>query len=152
MDAVFFFHLCNIARLQISSTLADAEILIHALITSRLDYCNARFLGLSKNRIARFQYVQNSAARVLTSSRRSAHITSLMHDLHWLLVASHIYFKIFLLTFKALNGLVPPYLSHILYSYSPPRSLRSSELGLLSIPRYRLSTVGGTFSVNAPKL
>ncbi len=73
----------------------------------------------------------------------SAHITPLLHDLHWLPVASRIHFKKLLLTFKALNGLAPPHLSDILHSYSLPRYLRSSELGLFSIPRYRLSTVVG---------
>jgi len=78
------FHLQNIARLRSSLTLADAETLIHALITSCLDYCNALFIGLPKRLIARLQYVQNSAARVLTSTRRSAHITPLLHKPHWL--------------------------------------------------------------------
>ncbi len=53
--------------------------------------------------------------------------------------------------FKALNGLVPPYLPHLLYSYSPP----SDHLSLVfcPFPRYRLSTVRGrSFSVNAPKV
>ncbi len=142
-----FPHLRNIARLRTSLTLADSEILIIALITSRLDYWNALFLGLPKKLIARLQYVQNSAARVLTSTRCSAHYSSNA----WSSLATCGITYTFL-SFKALNGLAPPYLSHLLYSYSPPRSLRSSELGLLSFPCYQLSIVGGrSFSVNGPK-
>ncbi len=69
-----FFHLLSIARLRSSLTLADAEILTHVLITSRLDYCNVLFLGLPKKIIARLKYVQNSAARVLTSNRHSGNL------------------------------------------------------------------------------
>ncbi|XDV50997.1 hypothetical protein PO909_019956, partial [Leuciscus waleckii] len=109
-------------------------------------------LVVQKKSIARLQYVQNSAARVLSSARRS-HITPLLHGLHWQPVASRIHYKVLLLTFKALNGLAPQYLSDLLYPYHPARSLRSADLGLLSIPRFRLSTVGGrSFSVNAPQL
>lgn len=68
-------------------------------------------------------------------------------------VASHIHFKVLLLTFKALNGLAPLYLSDLIHPYLPTRSLRSSELGPLSVPRFRLSTIGErSFCVNAPKL
>lgn len=117
-------------------------ILIHALITSCLDYCSYLFAGLPKKCVARLQYVKNSAARVLTFTRRSAHITPLLHSVHW--------FSLFT-TLKALNGLAPPYLAELLHPYCPAQSLRSSELGLLSIPRFRLTT-RRSFSVNAPKL
>jgi hypothetical protein len=36
-----FFHLCNIAETINFLSKKDAEKLIHALVTSRLDYCNA---------------------------------------------------------------------------------------------------------------
>ncbi|KAF4109519.1 hypothetical protein G5714_008771 [Onychostoma macrolepis] len=86
-------------------------------------------------------------------TKRSAHITPILADLHWLPVAYRIKFKIILLTFKALNGLAPYYLCNLLHPYSPPRSLRSSDSRLLTIPRYRLSSMGGrSFSVVAPKL
>ncbi len=99
------------------------------------------FLICQKKRIARLQYVQNSAARVLC--------TPLLHDLHWL--CHHVYIKRSRLTFKALNGPAPPYLSDLLYS-CPARSLGSSELALSSVPRYRLYTAGRSVSANAPQL
>ena len=43
-----FFHLQNIAKVQCFLTQQDAEKLIHAFITSRLEYCNALFTGLPK--------------------------------------------------------------------------------------------------------
>ncbi len=86
------------------------QTLVHAFVSSRLDYCNALFIGLPATSIARLQYNQNSAARILTRSKRSAHITSILADLHWLPVAYCIKFIMILLIFKALNGLAPFYL------------------------------------------
>ena len=36
-----FFHLRNIAKIRKMLSVHDAEKLIHAFVTSRLDYCNA---------------------------------------------------------------------------------------------------------------
>ncbi len=44
----------------------DMETVIHAFISSRLDYCNSLYLGFSKNLLSRLQLVQNAAARLLT--------------------------------------------------------------------------------------
>ncbi len=41
-----FFHLRNIAKLRNMLPLSDAEKLVHAFMTSRLDYCNA-LLGVT---------------------------------------------------------------------------------------------------------
>ncbi len=126
---------------------------MHAFITTRLDYCNALFSGLPDHSIFRLQYIQNSAARLLTSTKKSAHITPILFNLHWLPVSIRVQYKIILLTFKALKGLAPSYLSELLSSYIPSRSLRSSSSELLCVPRFHLSSMGGrSFSVTAPKL
>ncbi len=44
-------------------------------------------------------------------------------------------FRILLITYKALNGLAPQYLSELLSHYCPPRPLRSENSGYLIIPR-----------------
>ncbi len=44
---------------------------------------------------------------------------------HWLPIKHCIDFKILLITYKALNGLAPQYLSELLSHYSPPSPLRS---------------------------
>ena len=44
---IAFYHLRNIAKIRSFLSTADAEILIHAFVSSRLDHCNAFFSGLS---------------------------------------------------------------------------------------------------------
>uniref|UniRef100_A0AAR2KJT6 Reverse transcriptase domain-containing protein n=1 Tax=Pygocentrus nattereri TaxID=42514 RepID=A0AAR2KJT6_PYGNA len=120
-----FLHLRNIAKLRNSLSLQDAEKLVHAFITSRLDYCNALLSGRHSKSLNKLQLVQNAAARVLTRTRKFDHISPVLSALHWLPVKFRIDYKILLLTYKALNGLAPQYLSELLSYYEPSRLLRS---------------------------
>jgi hypothetical protein len=43
-----FYHLCNIGRIRKYLSYESCEQLIHAFITSRMDYCNALFFNLLK--------------------------------------------------------------------------------------------------------
>ncbi len=118
-----------------------------------LDYCNALLGGCSARLINKLQMVQNAAARVLTRTRKYDHISLVMSTLHWLPIKHRIDFKILLITYKALNGLPPQYLSELVSHYSPPRPLRSQNSGHLIIPRISKSTAGGrSFFYLAPKL
>ncbi len=81
------FHLRRIVQLHPFISANGAVTLIHAFVSSRLDYCNALFIGLPATSIAKLQYIQNLAARILTRTKRSAHITPILADLHWLPVA-----------------------------------------------------------------
>ncbi len=146
-----FFHLKNISKLRPMLSMSNAEMLIHAFLTSRLDYCNA-LLGGCSARLTNDR-VQNAAARVLTRTRKYDHISPVQSTLHWLPIKHCIDFKILLITYKALNGLAPQYLRELLSHYSPPRPLRSQNSGHLIIPRISKSTAGGrSFFYLAPKL
>ncbi len=53
-----FFHLRNISKLRNMLSVSDAEKLVHAFMTSRLDYCNALLGGCPASSINKLQIVQ----------------------------------------------------------------------------------------------
>ncbi len=55
-------------------SMSNVEMLIHAFMTSRLDYSNALLGGCSARLINKLQMVQNAAARVLPRTRKYDHI------------------------------------------------------------------------------
>ena len=59
------FHLPCIGRIRNLLTFDATAQLIHALITSRLDFCNSILYNLPNKQIERFQLIQNQAARML---------------------------------------------------------------------------------------
>ena len=128
-------------------------ILIHAFITSRLDSCNSLLIGLPVSEVKKLQHIQNTAARLVVRAKRHSHITPILHQLHWLAVEDRIVFKVLLITFKALHGIIPSYISEMIVNYCPSRSLRSSSKMLLQIPKTSTSTYGQrAFSAVAPRL
>ncbi|KAF7244648.1 FRAS1-related extracellular matrix protein 1 [Varanus komodoensis] len=106
----------------------------HALVTSRLDFCNALYVGLPLKTVRTLQLVQNRAARLLTGTGRYAHMTPVLHQLHWLPIEARAQFKVLIMTYKALNGLGPGYLNECLRPYMPDRPLRSAGESLLREP------------------
>ena len=52
----------------------DLEKSVHALIFSRLDYCNSVYTGLTKKSIKQLQLIQKAAAPVLTRTKKVDHI------------------------------------------------------------------------------
>ncbi len=88
-----YYHLKNIARIRCFVSSQDLEKLVHAFITSRVDYCNGLLIGLPKKTIRQLQLIQNAAARILIKTRKSEHITPDLRSLHWLPVTFRIDFK-----------------------------------------------------------
>jgi len=85
---------------------------VHAFVSSRLDYCNSLLFDVTDSLVLRLQAVQNAAARLISGTRRSEHITPVLRQLHWLPVRQRIIeFKMAVLVYKALNGFSPQYLA-----------------------------------------
>ena len=68
-----------------SLTTESVKTLVHALIASRLDYCNSVFYQFSAANLQALQSVLNAGAHLIMRKRKYDHITStLRDDLHWL--------------------------------------------------------------------
>jgi hypothetical protein len=151
--ALAYIHLIKSVRNSIDKS--AAEKLIHAFITSRLDYCNSLLVNLPKYKILGLQSMQNMAARVVTNTRKYDHITPVLRNLHWLPVAKRIHYKILLFTYQALHGTAPPYLCDMisLHTNDHSMSLRSSATLGLTTPRTRMVSYGDrAFTCIAPRL
>src|SRR6218665_2196249 len=98
-----------------------------SLVSSRLDYINSLFVGVSDLETKMLQRVQNSLAHVVlcVPKRTCSSVLLHVHQLHWIPVEFRIRFKLACLTFKTLSTSKPTctYLHALLTPYTPPRCL-----------------------------
>lgn len=133
-----FHHLKNSTRIRPFLTLPGADRLIHAFVTSRIDYSNALFVGLPANlsngySISRIQQQVFSLHRVSTLQASS---------LHFLPVHSRTDFKTLTLTYKAVHGMAPSYICDLDKLYVHSRSLQSANSLTLQQPACRFKSMG----------
>ena len=76
-----FRGLYNIRQIRKFLTVQSTKTLVHAFISSCLDYCNALLFGLPKYQLDRLQKVQNDAARVIFQIPKFDYITPALIDL-----------------------------------------------------------------------
>ena len=64
------------------------KTLVHAFVTSHVDYCNSVLSSAPKKVTDKLQHVQNAAARLVTGTwKYERGLSRLMHDdLHWLVI------------------------------------------------------------------
>ncbi len=145
------FALHNIRKIRPFLTEHAAQLLVQALVISRLDYCNALLAGLPSNTIKPLQMIQNSAARLVFNEPKRAHVTPLFVSLHWLPVAARIQFKTLMLAYRTTTGSAPTYFHSLLRIDIPSRSLRSASERRLVVPSLRGSkSLSRTFSFTVP--
>ena len=130
----------------------SATTLVHAFVTSRLDYCNSLLYNLPKTHIMKLQHVQNTAARLVSRTKPYCHISPVLHKLHWLPIKQRIAFKIMLLTYKSVHNASPSYISELITAHVPTRNLRSSSRFNFEVPKVRMRYGARSFAAAAPKL
>ena len=149
---IAFLKIREISYYRKFLTPSATKTLIHAYVTSRLDYCNGLLYGLPKDSLNRLQSVLNTAARLVTLTRKYDSITPVLKELHWLPIQFRIKYKVILQVFKSLNGMAPQYLSNKLV-HKPNTGLRSDNKNLLIPLSARLKLYGDrSFSVAGPRL
>ena len=148
---VLHFQLRTIKKVRNILDQDTTKLLIHSLVTSRLDYCNSLLYGLPKYSLNRLQCLQNKAARIIAGTKLSDHITPVLRSLHWLPVEKRIVFKIACIVFNVLNNNdCPVYLKSQLQPYTPNRTLRSSSSNLLCRKKSKNKFLDRAFSYSGP--
>jgi len=73
-----------------------ATTIVHAFVTSRVDYCNSVFHCVSVASVQPLQNVLNVAARIILRKRKFDHITTDERErLRWLPVQQRIEYKVY---------------------------------------------------------
>ena len=125
---------------------------VNAIITSRLDYCNALLYGTSAINIARLQRIHDAAARLIMRSPRSVSSTPLLRELHWLPIVCGVDFKLLVFTYTAMHNDAPLYWCELVCPYQPTRTLRSVNKNMLEVKRTRTKAGDCSFAVAAASL
>ena len=146
------FLLRNIYRIRDLLDCDSCKLLVHSLVTSRLDYCNSLLYGLPISSIQRLQKIQNMAVRLITRAKKHDLITPVLKNLHWLPVEKRIEYKIACQVFKCLTGSAPQYINSLIKPYQPPRSLRSSSSLRLETKPSKTKFVDRSFINAAPRV
>ena len=152
------FHIRDIRRIRHLLPLSAAAALANSLVSSKLDYCNSLYNGISQANLKKIQRIQNTLARVVTIkyikilthySKNYIGFQSLDYKLDYALITNCAFLHIKRFKFSNL---------HIFTNYNslsfPSHSLstRSSDSSVLSIPYVQTSLGKRAFSVIAPRL
>ena len=155
-----FLQMRDLRRIRKYLTSEVAVLAANALVSSRLDYCNSLFRGLSGFNQHKLQSIQNTLARIVTNHRKYAHVTPILQKLHWLPVKYRCIFKTATLVYNFLHSGSPSYFEPFLSFSSCPYSTRHShpDHQYLTVPPFHSSVFmsakhfGHSFAFDAPKI
>ena len=117
--------------------------MINSLVFSKLYYCSSVGSNTSASNIRKLQGVQNFAARIVSWTRKSDHVTPAPKNLRWIPVKSHLYLRDAILALKSMaRGNISGRATRsytqlnipLLKTKSGERSFSVSELWLCGMP------------------
>ena len=109
-------------------------------------------MAYRNHKITKLQRIQNSAARLVTLSRKYDHVTPILCELHWLPIKYRIMYKILLLVYKCLHDSASIYLQELIKKYQPSHNLCSSTQSGLTCSSRSTQYGRNSFSVTASEL
>ena len=122
------FNFQKIRHIKQVLTMDACWTLIFGLVTSHLDYANALYIGLLDCDIAKFQHVQNAAAKLVLNKTKYDSATEAPKELHWLPIRFRVIHKLLRLVHKSLKWNAPKHLQDLLHKHQPARDgLRSGN-------------------------
>jgi hypothetical protein len=136
-----FYHLKRITSLRHCISFNQLEILTHAFITSRVDFCNSMFYGSTKDVLRGVRSVLSFTAKAITGANFRTPSDPIFKNLHWLPLNARISFKLAVLAFKIIHNQAPSYLQKHIRAVSPPRLTRYSSAPVLTSLSYSSKSV-----------
>jgi len=114
VSSASFYWLRQLRRVR-SLDDESAAILVHAFVTSRVDYCNLLLTRAPKSVSDKLQRVMNAAARVVSGRKKyDRGLTHLLHsELHGFDVADRVTYKLGVTVYKCLHDQAPDYLTEL---------------------------------------
>jgi len=99
----FFLQIRQLWKIRRSLSVENAKTLVHALMASRIDYCNSILYRVAAVHLRPLQSVLNAAARLILKLHKFDRVSisaTIRNELHWLPVHRRIVYKLCLLVFK----------------------------------------------------
>jgi len=95
-SSFYWLRQLRCSRSRCSLDAASTATLVHAFVSSRIDYCNAVLAGSPKVTMDRLPRVLNAAARVVSGTQKyDRGLLRLLHtELHWLDVLERVKYKL----------------------------------------------------------
>ena len=90
-------------------------MLVKQLVISKLDYCNSLYMNLPKTRLNKLKSILNGAIRLIYDIKdRTEDLVPYYKKAHILPIDQRIFFKVCLLTHKAIHGSSPDYIRELI--------------------------------------